>query len=354
MKINVCEPRQMKETPTNPVFGTAFTPHLLKIELQKGKVVEEMEIRPMGEENIQPTISALHYSQSVFEGMKAFRLNTEKVGIFRLRDHAQRFAKSCAKMNMFVLPEGVFEKALWEFVSFEKINVPDLPDHALYIRPLMFATDHKIKVMSSGSYSFYVLACVVGNYFSATGKAAKVMVNKQFVRAFPGGLGDIKAAANYAMGIASQAIAQEHQCDQVLYLDSQHHQFIDELGGMNFFAIRGDELVTPKLNGCILSGITRRSLLELAPEFGLKPVEESLSFDRLAEDIQCGNVTEIFACGTAAVIQPIGELVVIDNMGSPHNIEIPGPYTKSLAMRKALQDIQTGKRPDSYDWLTVI
>jgi branched-chain amino acid aminotransferase len=206
------------------------------------------------------------------------------------------------------------------------------------------AADNVIKVGTSQTYRFYIMSTIAGNYFG-TGpmRLARVMVNRQFVRAYPGGMGEAKTAANYAASIWPQQMAAKRECDQVLFLDALTHENIDEMGGMNFFFIRGDELVTPKLNGCILNGVTRRSVLEICSTIGLKPIEETVSFTQLAKDIEAGKVTETFACGTAAVISPIGEFLFGETVNDePKSIKLKGAPTKSLQLLERLRAAQTG------------
>jgi len=313
----------------HPKFGTCFTPNELRMivtaeDFKNPSTKLEAEIRPFEPELYSPATIALHYGQSIFEGLKAYRLKDGGVGTFRADLHAKRFRKSAAKLAMPDFKEEVFMQCLDEFLKFEKDCVPSEPGHALYIRPLLIGSDEIMKVGRSKKYTFYILTCIVGDYFAQTGnKAARVLVNRKFVRAFPGGLGEAKTAGNYAASLAPQAYAETLGCDQVLYLDAIHHDFVDELGGMNFFAVRGakNEIVTPALSGTILHGVTRQSILEIAPTLGLKAKEEAISFKKLREEILNGTLTEVFACGTAAVVQPLGELLYQEDVdGRPESL----------------------------------
>jgi branched-chain amino acid aminotransferase len=345
LKITKCNPLPgVKYTP-NPRFGTVFAPHVLRMELKLGGQKEYLaEIIPYGPEPMFPGTSVLHYGQSIFEGMKAFRQKDGSIGIFRPDLHATRFRLSAQRMSMAQLPEEIFLQCLKEFVKFESESVPSEPEHSLYLRPLLIARDNVIKVGTAQTYTFYIMATIAGNYFGTGGvKLARVMVNRQFVRAYPGGLGEAKTASNYAASIWPQQLAAMRECDQVLYLDAVKHDMVDELGGMNFFFIRGKQLVTPALNGCILNGVTRRSVLEIAPQLGLEPIEETVSFTQLMKDIQAGTVTESFACGTAAVISPIGEFLFGEAVNDePKPIKLNGPPTKSLLLLERLRAAQTG------------
>lgn len=339
----------------NPVFGTIFAPHVLRMTLKVDAPNDySAEIKPLEDEPFSPTTAVLHYGQSVFEGMKAFRQRDGSVGIFRADLHASRFRASARRMMMADIPEEVFLHCLKEYVAFVADNVPTEPDHSLYLRPLLIAADKKIKVGASQNYLFYIMSSIAGNYFGGGGtiKPARVMVNRQFVRAFPGGLGEVKTAANYAASIGPQRLAAKMECDQVLFLDAVHHEYIDEMGGMNFFAIRGDELLTPALNGAILNGVTRRSIIEIAPSLGLKATETKLSFTELRKQIETGEVGEAFACGTAAVVHPIGEFLFQEKLDSPAEaIRLKGESKIALKILDHLQKVQRGQEPAPSSWI---
>ncbi|HEX4922785.1 MAG TPA: aminotransferase class IV, partial [Bdellovibrionales bacterium] len=221
-------------------------------------------------------------------------------------------------------------------------------------RPLMFAADKKVKVDRSKVYDFYILGLIAGSYFPGGAmKGAKVLVNREFVRAFPGGLGEAKTAANYAASLWPQAQAEKLGCDQVLYLDALKHDYIDELGGMNFFMVRNGRLITPSLNGAILNGVTRRSILEIAPQLKLEAREEKISFSELKAGIESGAVTEAFACGTAAVVSPLGEIVYQESLqqSAPQSLKLPAQFPVATKISELLKAIQRGAAPAPGDWL---
>jgi branched-chain amino acid aminotransferase len=356
MEIKRCAPKPKASYPLNPKFGTAFTPHMFRMDIRPDQPMGSgAEIVPYAPELFSPSAVVFHYGQAVFEGLKAFAQADGSVGIFRPDLHAVRFAGSCARLAMPVVPESIFLEAVRSFVEFEKESVPKEPNHSLYLRPLLIARDEIVKVGASKSYTFYVLGCVVGNYFASKLTPARLLVNRQFVRACPGGLGEAKTAANYAISLAPQAHAEKHGFDQVLYLDAIHHDAIDELGGMNFFMVRNGELVTPALNGCILNGVTRRSILEIAPKLGLRGREETISFDQMRRDIAAGVVTEAFACGTAAVVHPIGEFGVQETMAGPiEKVALPDQYPVALKLLETLKAMHTGRAPAPGSWVTRI
>ncbi len=343
----------------NPPFGSIFAPHVLKMELTlDGPADFHAEILPLTDEPFPCTASVLHYGQSVFEGMKAYRQKDGSVAIFRADMHAKRFRNSAKRMVLREIPEDIFLQCLKEYTAFVADNVPSEPGHSLYLRPLLMAADRKIKVGASQKDIFYIMSSIAGGYFSgghggstAGSARARVMVCPEFVRAFPHGLGEVKTAANYAASIWPQRLAAQRECDQVLFLDAIEHEYIDELGGMNFFAIRGQDLVTPSLNGCILNGITRRSLLDIAPQMGLNPVETRMSFSELRADIKSGRVSEVFACGTAAIVSPIGEIYFQEKLDSQGEM-LRLPESKlALELREKLGRIQRGYEPAPGDWL---
>ncbi len=339
--------------PPHPKFGTLFAPHYLRMEIDPANPeVLDAHIAHFDRELMSPGNLTLHYGQSIFEGLKAYQQENGEVSIFRPDMHAKRFVKSAARMAMASFTEEQFLKCVAEYVRFERASIPHEKDHSLYLRPMMIAADNQIMVGRSNKYLFYVLGSIVGGYFGSDSvRSAKVLVNRTFVRACPGGVGEAKTAANYAVSLYPQMIAKKLGCDQVLYLDALHHEAIDELGGMNFFVIKKNKLITPEMNGAILNGVTRRTLMELAPSMGLKPVEKRLTLKEVIDGVHSGDILEAFACGTAAVIQPIGELLIQDREDSvTESLKIPGPFEKSLKLRAKLEDIQRGRAADPGNW----
>lgn len=354
MELTVCKPLPKTKYQLDPKFGTVFAPHMLRMQIASDQTGNyKAEIVPFSPELFSPATVVFHYGQAIFEGMKAFVQKDNSVAVFRADLHAKRFVFSSQKMSMPVIPEKIFLECIQKYVAFEKESVPHEADHALYLRPLMIGRDEILKVGQSKIYTFYILGCIVGNYFPGGAvRAAKVLVNRQFVRAFPGGLGEAKTAANYAMSLTPQSHAEKLGYNQVLYLDAIEHQWIDELGGMNFFILKKGELITPILNGCILNGVTRRSILEYSGSLGIKAREERLSWESVKKGIQSGEITEAFACGTAAVVQPIGEIAFQENTTSPlEKINLPPTYPTSLKILEAVKSLQRGVTKAPGDWL---
>jgi branched-chain amino acid aminotransferase len=354
IQFRKCEKKPKVQYTPHPRFGSIFAPHMLRINFTADTMNDLVaEIVPFQQELMAPSTIALHYGQSIFEGLKVFRQKDGSVAAFRADLHAARFMKSSARMAMPVLGEKVFLDCLREYMEFEKESVPSESDHSLYIRPIQFGRDEVVKVGRSKNYSFYIISSIAGSYFpGGIARHARVMINRTFVRAFPGGLGEIKTAANYAVSIGPQSYSEKYKCDQVLYLDALKHEFIDELGGMNFFMVRNGELITPPLSGTILNGVTRKSILELAPGLGIKATEEPISLTQMVKDIKSGKVTETFACGTAAVTHSIGEMVMQDKVDGPtETVTLPQANPVATKILDTLMKVQRGAIPAPGDWL---
>ncbi len=353
IEIKACQPLPKARYDLDPKFGTVFAPHMLRMEVSHDQKSYKAEIVPFSAELFSPATVVFHYGQAIFEGMKAFVQKDKSVAVFRADLHAKRFALSAERMSMPMIPESIFLECIQKYVAFEHQSVPPEADHALYLRPLLIGRDEIFKVGQSKTYTFYVLGCIVGNYFPGGAvRAAKVLVNRQFVRAFPGGVGEAKTAANYAISLTPQTHAEKLGYNQVLYLDAIEHEWIDELGGMNFFVVKNGEILTPKLNGCILNGVTRRSILEYAASLGFKAREEKLAWSEVRKSIKSGEITEAFACGTAAVIQPIGEIAFQETTTAPlEKITLPPTYPMSLKILEAVKSLQRGTIKAPGEWL---
>ena len=343
---------KLQYTP-NPKFGTVFTPHLLRMNFTAGTREFEAEIVPFQSDMMSPATLVLHYGQSIFEGLKAYRLKDGSAGVFRPDMHAKRFFKSAEKMAMAPVPEDVFMKTVLEFVKMEQESVPNEPDHSLYLRPLLFARDEVVKLGPGSKYTYYVMGAIAGRYFASVGiTPAKVLVNKHFVRAFPGGTGEAKTAGNYAASLLPQSHAIKLGCDQVLYLDAVSHDYVDEMGGMNFFMVRGKELVTPRLTGAILPGVTRRSILDLAESLGYVAKEDTISFTQLVSDIKKGLIKECFACGTAAVVHPIGQFLVQNEIGAPtEEVRLSPDFPVAMQILETVSKVQRAQIAAPGNWV---
>jgi branched-chain amino acid aminotransferase len=298
---------------------------------------------------MQTTSSVLHYAQEIFEGMKAYRRPNGGAALFRPRDNALRLQASARRMAMPELPEDLFLESVRGLVRADIGWIPPGPDAALYLRPFMIASESFLGVRPAAEYLYAVVACAVGPYFKGDTPSVTLWATRDYIRAAPGGTGAAKCGGNYAASLIAQAEATRNGCDQVVFLDAIERRWVEELGGMNiFFAFQDGSLITPPLGGTILPGITRDSILRLARDMGLDAREERYSIDQWREDAASGRLTEAFACGTAAVVTPIGAVKSTDGDFAIGGRSV-GPVTSRL--RAALVDIQRGDAPDPYGWV---
>jgi len=331
----------------DPGFGKAFTDHMVIVDYNVDKGWYNPRVVPYGPLSLDPATSVLHYAQEIFEGMKAYRSSDNKVRLFRPDANAQRFRLSAERMAMAPVPDDLFVEAVRQLVTIDRDWIPTGEGQSLYLRPFMIANGVYLGVKPSSDYLFMVIASPVGSYFS--GKAVNVWVSETYSRAATGGTGAAKCGGNYAAGLLAQAEASAHACDQVLFLDAAERRWVEEMGGMNvFFVYDHNTLVTPPL-GTILPGITRDAVMTLARERGLEVREEPVSIEQVYADVASGALREAFACGTAAVITPIGSfrhqggVCTIGDGGSN------GPVTGAL--REALVGIQRGTDSDPHGWV---
>jgi branched-chain amino acid aminotransferase len=352
---------EMRPAPSPPVwktpieeieFGTLFTPNFCLARFAEGRWLEAA-VQPVTELRLHPGATVFHYAQTIFEGLKAFRQADGGIVLFRPEMNARRMAASCERLAMPRLPEELFMEACRRMVEVEHAQVPPQPG-ALYLRPTMFGVTPYVKVSPSTEYLFYVLTAVVGPYFKGTtGRdpgSVKVLVARSVTRASKGGMGHVKAGANYAGTLEITMRAREFGCGQVLFLDAKHDSRIEEMGGMNVMFVDGGALVTPPLGGSILPGVTRDSLLVLAREMGIPVREEAPEIDSIIAGIESGRVSEAMACGTAAVVTGIGQFVFEDGRTVALKHATPGPIT--LELFKRLRAIQYGEVPDTHGWIT--
>lgn len=331
----------------NPGFGTNFTDHTAVVDWTEETGWHNHRIEPYGPISLDPAASVLHYAQEVFEGMKAYRHADGSIYTFRPWTNAARMNRSAERMALPTLDEQVFINSLEQLVAVDKQWVPDGDGEALYLRPFMFATEAFLGVRPAREVSYRVIASPAGNYFGGELKPVRIWVSRDFNRAAPGGTGAAKTGGNYAGSLRPQQQAAEKGCDQVLFLDPIHDNAIEELGGMNVFLVTDDgRLLTPELTGTILEGITRSSVIQLAKDRGLTVEERRITLDEWEQGVAEGTITEVFACGTAAVITPIGELVDGDKA-----ISSTGTGEITQAIRDELLGIQTGAAEDRHGWL---
>ncbi|MFI8929795.1 branched-chain amino acid aminotransferase [Streptomyces sp. NPDC053474] len=333
----------------NPGFGRHFTDHMVTIRWTEGRGWHDGQLVPYGPLSLDPATNVLHYAQEIFEGMKAYRQPDGSVALFRPEANARRFQSSARRLAMPELPVETFIEACDALV---RQDIDWVPGHggeeSLYLRPFMIATEVGLGVKPANEYLFVVIASPAGAYFPGGVKPVSIWLSEDRVRAVPGGMGDAKTGGNYAASLLAQAEAAEKGCDQVAYLDAVEHKWVEELGGMNLYFVYGDKIVTPSLSGSILEGITRDSLLSVARDLGYTSEEARVSIDQWQADTENGTLTEVFACGTAAVITPVG--TVKSRRGEwEQSGGRPGEVTMKL--REALLDIQRGVREDQHGWM---
>jgi branched-chain amino acid aminotransferase len=338
----------------NPAFGRIFTDHMVVIPYRDGKW-QQGELKAYGPLMLDPSASSLHYGQAIFEGYKAFAQPDGSIKTFRPEQNAERFNRSAARLAMPAIPVELFLEAGDALISQDRNWVPKNTGESLYMRPLMIATDPYLGVRPSEEYLFVLFASPAGAYFPKGVKPVTVWISEDFVRAAPGGTGEAKCAGNYAASLMAQSQAQEKGCDQVVWLDAVHREFIEEMGGMNLFFVYKDgekiTVVTPELTGTLLPGITRRSLLEMAKDLGYATEERKLSVQQWRDDIASGRMTEVFACGTAAVITPVG---VAKANGFEMTINNNENGAVTLALREALLGLQHGTAADTHGWMHTV
>ncbi|MBB5828245.1 branched-chain amino acid aminotransferase [Micromonospora carbonacea] len=333
-----------------PGFGRVFTDHMVTIRYAEGKGWYDARVEARGPIPMDPASAVLHYAQEIFEGLKAYRLADGSITMFRPEANAARFVDSARRMAMPELPPELFVDSLRRLVDIDRDWIPEGDGASLYLRPFMIASEVFLGVRPSNEYLYVVIASPAGSYFSGGAKPVTVWVSPDYTRAAPGGTGAAKCGGNYAASLAAQAEAIEAGCDQVVFLDAVERRYVDELGGMNvFFVYDDDTLVTPPLTGTILPGITRDALLTLAAEAGHRVEERPVSFADWEADAASGRLREAFACGTAAVITPIGRVKYPDGEFAVADGG-QGPVTTALQQR--LVDIQRGRAADPHGWVT--
>ncbi|ANU07584.1 branched-chain amino acid aminotransferase [Paraurantiacibacter namhicola] len=336
------------EAIANPGFGTLFTDHMVTIDWSEDKEWHNAQLAPRGPLTLDPAASVLHYAQEIFEGLKAYRLEDGTMALFRPRENAARFNRSADRLAMPNLPEDAFVAALEALVDADKDWFPTVEGGSLYLRPFMIATEAFLGVRPAKEYKFILIASPAGNYFKSGAPAVSIWVS-DYTRAAPGGTGAAKCGGNYAASLVPTREAFDRGHDQVLFLDAAEHRYIEELGGMNLFFVFDDgRILTPPLTGTILPGITRDSIIDLAREEGLDVVEEMYTLDQWREDAASGKLLETFACGTAAVVTPVGKVAGHDG---EFTIGSGGPGQLTSKLREKLTGIQRGTAEDTRGWV---
>lgn len=348
IKITQTDQSRISEIDFNHLrFGSVFSDHMFEMVYRNGEWVKA-EVKPYGPITFDPSMMALHYGQAIFEGMKAYYADDETIHLFRPKDHHKRLNNSARRLCMPEIGESVFIEALEHLLKLDHKWVPQKHGQALYIRPLMFASEEYIAATVSKEYRFYIITSPVGAYYSEGFNPVSLTTSDEYVRAAKGGTGEAKAAGNYGGSFLPAKKAQEKGYTQVLWLDAKEHKYVEEVGTMNIFFLINNTLVTPQLGGTVLPGVTRRSVLALAKDWNLDVEERKISIDEVFEAHRDGSLKEVFGAGTAAVISPVG---LIHHKGDTITLdrEKIGPFAKK--MFDTITGIQYGKTKDVYQWI---
>ena len=330
-------------------FGTQFTDHMAHITWTRGGGWGDYRVEPYGPLTLDPAAAVLHYAQEIFEGLKAYRWADGSVWLFRPTANAERFNRSARRMALPELPVEDFLGSVTSLLAVDNAWVPGVEESSLYLRPFMFASEAFLGVRPANVIEYLLIASPVGPYFAGGVKPVSIWVAQGFHRAGPGGTGNAKCGGNYAASLLPQQQAYDHGCQQVLFLDAREDRYLEELGGMNVFVVRRDGTVeTPRLTGTILEGITRDAVMTILEDDNRKVIEKDITLDEVRSGIESGDIVEVFACGTAAVVTPVGRLASPD-----FDVTINGGEAGDITMgiRQKLTDIQYGRAEDAYGWM---
>ncbi|GAB7190534.1 branched-chain amino acid aminotransferase [Kineococcus sp. NUM-3379] len=338
-----------EEILANPGFGNHFTDHMATATWTAEGGWHDDAVVAYGPLVLDPAAAVLHYAQEVFEGLKAYRHADGSVWAFRPEQNARRLARSARRLALPELPEEAFLASIEQLVRADEAWVPGGGESSLYLRPFMVATEAFLGVRPAREVRYLVIASPAGSYFSGGLEPVSIWLSQDYTRAAPGGTGAAKCGGNYAASLIAQQEAAAHGCEQVCFLDAAEHRWVEELGGMNLYFVHDDGgIVTPALSGSILEGITRASILQLAADAGRRVEERRVGIEEWREGVASGRITEVFACGTAAVVTPVGRLVDPDGE-LVHAGGGIGEVTTSI--RQALLDVQYGRTEDTHGWM---
>jgi len=346
---------ERKRILASPGFGRVFSEHMAVATWNREGGWHDAEVRAYAAISMDPGTSVLHYAQAVFEGLKAYRQQDGGIAVFRPEANAARFQRSARRLALPALPEEAFVEAIDRLVALDADWVPSEPEHSLYLRPFMFASEVNLTVHPSEQVTFVLIASPSGSYFPTGVKPVTVWLSEDFSRAAPGGTGAAKTGGNYAGSLLAQAQAAEQGCDQVVWLDAMEHRWIEEMGGMNLFFVFGTgskaRVMTPELTGTLLAGVTRDALLTLGRDLGYEVEEGRISVEQWQAGCADGSLTEVFACGTAAVITPVG---AAKSARGSWTVGDGKPGAITMRLRSALVDIQRGAAPDRHGWMHAV
>ena len=341
-----------KNKPSHDIlgFGKYFADHMFTMDYNKTSGWSNPQIVPFDDLTISPSTSVFHYAQSVFEGLKAYFNEKGEIVLFRPYENAKRFKKSCIRMAMPHIEEDDFVHAISELVKVEKNWIPTEKGTSLYIRPFMFATDEVLGVHPSNTYKFIIILSPVGHYYPNGLKPVSISINSIYSRSFLGGTGDVKCSANYSISLLAQKEAKEKGFDQVLWLGGKNHDIIAEVGAMNIMFALDNKVITPKLDGTILAGVTRDSVMTLLKEWGYEVEERDMTYLELFDLINNKQIKEVFGTGTAATISPVG---LIEYNGTNYHIsDTIGPLAQRLY--DSLNHIKTKSTAEHREWIHIV
>jgi len=328
-------------------FGEVFSDHMFSMDYENGEWINQ-RIEPYGKIEFEPAMCTLHYAQAVFEGLKAFHVRDGSINIFRPEKNLERMNRSNERMCMPTIDKDMFFDAMTELIKLERDWIPKDTGHSLYIRPFIFGTENFLGVHPSSTYRFMIILSPVGAYYKEGFNPVSLLVPEEYVRAVKGGVGEAKTAGNYAASLLPAEIAQKKGFTQVLWLDGEHHKYIDEVGTMNIFFVIDDEVITPPLEGSILPGVTRDTALDLTKSWGMKVNERRISIDELIQSSKEGRLQEVFGTGTAAVISPVDEIQYRDTNININHGQI-GPIARRLF--DEISGIHYGEISDTHGWI---
>jgi len=336
----------------DPGFGRVHTDHMVAIRWTEDRGWHQATLSAYAPLTLDPSAMVLHYGQAIFEGLKAYRQPDGGVAVFRPLENARRFNRSAHRLAMPELPEELFLAAVEALVGVDAAWVPSAPGQSLYLRPFMIATEAQVGMRPAHEYLFLLIAFPVTPFFPGEVRPVTVWLSAEYVRAAVGGTGEAKCGGNYAGSLLAQRQAAEKGCDQVVWLDAVERRWVEEMGGMNLFFVFSEggrsRLLTPALTGTLLPGVVRDSLIALAPDLGIEVEQGRISVEQWQRGCADGSLTEVFACGTAAVIAPVGR---VKSTTAEWQIGDGAPGKVTMRLRTALLDLQNGRQPDTHGWM---
>jgi branched-chain amino acid aminotransferase len=340
-------PERLAEILAAPGFGKYFTDHMVQVRWTSEAGWHDAQVRPYGPLPIDPATHIFHYGQSIFEGFKAYAQPDGTIATFRPEVNGERFRRSAERLALPQLPVEDFVAAADLLIRTDAAWVPTQGEESLYLRPFMIATEVGLGVRPASDVTFMVIASPAGEYFASGAKQVAIWLSEDYTRAAAGGTGAAKCGGNYAASLVAQQEAIENGCEQVLFLDAVERRWVEELGGMNlWFVFDGGSVVTPELTGTILEGVTRDTMKVMAAELGHEVEERRVDIDEWRKGVDTGSITEVFACGTAAVITSVGTL-----RWHGGEVSLPADTPVASTLRKALVDLQHGRQADPHDWM---